>query len=92
MLWADVQNFRSDFPGFALLLMATKESQAEKPNLPLVSVRGILDSDMWALYERYNIQYTPPTANERLLAQVIVALEELVESQEATITHLRKRE
>lgn len=61
------------------------------PNLPVVAVRGVQDKDVWRCYERYRIQFTPPTENERKLCEVIVALEELVGDQETTIARLRQR-
>lgn len=65
--------------------------QEEVPNLPLVHVRGVKDTDVWRCFERYNIQFNPPSDTERKLCEVIVALEELVGDQETTITRLRQR-
>ena len=61
------------------------------PNLPLVRVRVLLDTDVWRCFERYNLQFNPPTDTERKLCEVIVALEEMVGDQETTITRLRNR-
>ncbi|WP_201980349.1 hypothetical protein [Hymenobacter rubidus] len=61
------------------------------PNLPLVTVRGVKDADVWRCFERYNLQFNPPSDTERKLVEVIVALEEMVTDQETTITRLRKR-
>ena len=59
--------------------------------MPLVRVRGLLDTDVWRCFERYNLQFNPPTDTERKLCEVIVALEELVTDQETTISQLRRR-
>ena len=55
-----------------------EELPDSEPNVPLVAVRGVTDKDAWKLYERYNIEFTPPTGAERKLCEVILALEELV--------------
>jgi hypothetical protein len=49
-------------------------------NLPVVPVRGITNADAWKIYERYNIEFTPPGYAEMKLCEVVLALEELVES------------
>ncbi|HEX8350621.1 MAG TPA: hypothetical protein VF598_11705 [Hymenobacter sp.] len=60
--------------------MATdEESQQPKPNLPVVPVANISNTDLWLLYERYNIPFTPPSLTEYKLCTVIVALEQLVD-------------
>ena len=46
-----------------------------QPNLPLVPVRGITYADAWKIYERYNIEFTPPSYAELKLCEVILALE-----------------
>ena len=61
------------------------------PNLPVVTVRGVKDQDVWRCFERYNLQFNPPTDAERKLCEVIIALEEMVTDQETTITRLRQR-
>jgi hypothetical protein len=48
------------------------------PNLPLVAVRGITQADAMRVYERYNLDFTPPGYTELKLCEVIVALEEVV--------------
>jgi len=48
------------------------------PNLPVVAVRGVTHADAWRLYERYNIEFVPPSAAELKLCEVIIALEETV--------------
>ncbi|MGI4873366.1 MAG: hypothetical protein ACRYFX_19585 [Janthinobacterium lividum] len=62
--------------------MATDPTQEEEPipNLPVVAVRGITTADAMRLYERYNIDFTPPGYVELKLCEVVVALEELVDS------------
>ncbi|HEX8656468.1 MAG TPA: hypothetical protein VF690_02990 [Hymenobacter sp.] len=72
-------------------MAAPEETQEEAPNLPLVAVRGVLDSDVWKCFERYSIQFNPPSDAERRLCEVIIALEEAVEEGERTITRLRQR-
>jgi len=54
--------------------------EEEAPNLPVVPVRGVTNADAWRLYERYNIEFSPPGYAEMKLCEVIVALEELVDS------------
>jgi hypothetical protein len=54
--------------------------EEEAPNLPVVPVRGVTNADAWRLYERYNIEFAPPGYAELKLCEVIVALEELVDS------------
>lgn len=61
------------------------------PNLPVVHVRGVKDADVWRCFERYNIQFNPPTGVENKLCEVIIALEEMVTDQETTITRLRQK-
>ena len=61
------------------------------PNLPLVAVRGVKDGDVWKCFERYNIQFNPPSDAERRLCEVIIALEEALEESERTATRLRSR-
>ena len=61
------------------------------PNLPLVAVRGVKDGDVWKCFERYNLQFNPPSDAERRLCEVIIALEEMVTDQETTIARLRQR-
>ena len=56
------------------------DSEAPPPNLPVVPVRGITDGDAMLLYERYHLEFTPPGYTERKLCEVIVALEELIDS------------
>ncbi|MBJ6109433.1 hypothetical protein JAO73_10440 [Hymenobacter sp. BT523] len=68
-----------------------ENSEEQAPNLPLVAVRGVVDSDVWRCFERYNIPFNPPTDTERKLTEVILALEDLVTDQETTITRLRNR-
>ena len=60
--------------------MATDPTQEEEtpPNLPVVPVRGITNADAWKIYERYNIEFTPPSYAEMKLCEVILALEETV--------------
>lgn len=61
--------------------MATENQEQEPaPNLPVVPVRGISTSDAMLVYERYNLDFTPPGYNELKLCEVVVALEELVDS------------
>ena len=61
--------------------MALDDSpQEETPNLPVVPVRGITHGEAMRLYERYHIEFTPPGYSEMKLCEVIVALEELVDS------------
>ncbi|MDB5270874.1 MAG: hypothetical protein JWP58_3914 [Hymenobacter sp.] len=62
-----------------------------EPNLPLVTVRGVTDTDVWTCYDRSNIQFNPPSDVERKLCEVIIALEDMVTDQESTITRLRQR-
>ncbi|OUJ68810.1 hypothetical protein [Hymenobacter crusticola] len=56
-----------------------EQPQEPKPNLPVVPVANISDSDLWLLYERYSIPFTPPNMTEYKLCSVIVALEQLVD-------------
>jgi hypothetical protein len=63
----------------------------EVPNLPLVPVRGVKDPDVWKFFDRYNIQFNPPTDTERKIVEVAIALEEALEESERTITRLRQR-
>jgi hypothetical protein len=59
--------------------MEPNENQPEEaPNLPVVAVRGITTSDAMRVYERYNLDFTPPGYTELKLCEVIVALEEMV--------------
>ena len=60
--------------------MATDDLQEEAPNLPVVPVRGVTHGDAMRLYERYHIEFTPPGYAEMKLCEVIIALEELVDS------------
>ncbi|WP_310391563.1 hypothetical protein [Hymenobacter sp.] len=71
--------------------MAPDENPEEVPNLPLVAVRGVKDHDVWKAFDRYNIQFNPPTDTERKLCEVILALEEALEESERTATRLRQR-
>ena len=68
-----------------------EETREEAPNLPLVPVRGVLDSQVWQCFDRYGIQFNPPSDAERRLCEVIIALEEAVEEGERTITRLRQQ-
>lgn len=56
------------------------ELSNESPNLPVVAVRGVTSADAMRLYERYNIEFLPPTYAELKLCEVVLALEELVDS------------
>ena len=60
--------------------MATDSTQEEEPtpNLPVVPVRGITHADAWKIYERYNIEFAPPSYAELKLCEVVLALEETV--------------
>ena len=72
--------------------MADAENpQKEVPNLPLVPVRGVKDADVWRCFERYNIQFNPPSDTERKLCEVVIALEEALEESERTANRLRNR-
>lgn len=55
-------------------------SEEEEPNLPAVAVRGITAADAMRLYERYNLDFTPPSYTELKLCEVVIELEELVET------------
>ena len=68
-----------------------ENSEEEAPNLPLVPVRGVKDTDVWKCFERYNLQFNPPTDAERKLCEVVIALEEALEESERTATRLRSR-
>lgn len=56
------------------------EEEDPTPNLPVVPVRGITNADAMRVYERYHIEFTPPGYVELKLCEVVVALEELVDS------------
>jgi hypothetical protein len=60
--------------------MATDPTQEEEPipNLPVVPVRGVTHADAYSLYQRYNIEFLPPSYAELKLCEVVVALEEMV--------------
>jgi hypothetical protein len=58
--------------------MALDDDKEPEPNIPMVAVRGITTSDAMRVYERYNLDFTPPGYTELKLCEVIVALEELV--------------
>jgi hypothetical protein len=68
-----------------------EDPQEEAPNQPLVPVRGVKDADMWKFFDRYNIQFNPPSDVERKLVEVAIALEEALVESERTIQILRKR-
>ena len=53
-------------------------SSEEEPNLPVVAVRGITTADVMRLYERYNLDFTPPGYTELKLCELVIELEELV--------------
>jgi hypothetical protein len=78
--WAnDLEVFAAISPAFAPLLMEPKDNQPDEAlNLPVVHVRGVTNSDAWKLYERYNIEFSPPGYAEMKLCEVIIALEEMV--------------
>jgi hypothetical protein len=54
--------------------------EEEAPNLPVVRVRGVTHAEAMRLYERYKIEFTPPGYAELKLCEVVIELEELVES------------
>lgn len=54
--------------------------EEEAPNLPVVRVRGVTHAEAMRLYERYKIEFTPPGYAELKLCEVIIELEELVDS------------
>lgn len=51
-----------------------------KPNLPTVRVRGVSPEAFWLLCERYQLTIEPAGPRELKLAEVIIELEELVET------------
>ncbi len=57
-----------------------EEKPEEKPNLPVVPVRGVTREAFWSLCERYQTSIEPASPRELKLAEVIVELEELVDS------------
>lgn len=78
--WANgLEVFAAISPAFALLRMEPQDNQPEEaPNLPVVAVRGITTSDAMRVYERYNLDFTPPSYAELKLCEVVMALEEMV--------------
>jgi len=54
--------------------------EEETPNLPVVRVRGVTHAEAMRLYERYTIEFTPPGYTALKLCEVIIELEELVDS------------
>jgi hypothetical protein len=78
--WANgLEVFAAISPAFALLLMEPKDNQSEETlNLPVVAVRGITTADAMRVYERYHLDFVPPSYTELKLCEVVIALEEMV--------------
>jgi hypothetical protein len=58
----------------------SSEEENEESNLPVVAVRGITTANAMRLYERYKLDFTPPSYTELKLCEIVIELEELVET------------